>query len=49
MLINEADYLPDNSTYALRFGILRNAYKLINYRPRTNFGYVDRCVFLTAI
>jgi hypothetical protein len=47
-LINEADYLPDNSTYALRFGSLRNAYKLISYRPRTNFRYVDRGVFLSA-
>jgi hypothetical protein len=47
-LINEADYLPDNSTYALRFGSLRNAYKLIKYRPRANFRYVDRGVFLSA-
>ena len=47
-LIDEADYLPDNSTYALRFGSLRNAYKLISYRPRTNFRYVDRGVFLSA-
>jgi len=47
-LINEADYLPDNSSYALRFGNLRNAYKLINYRPRTNFRYIDRGVFLAA-
>lgn len=47
-LINEADYLPDNSTYALRFGSLRNAYKLISYRPRANFRYVDRGAFLSA-
>jgi DNA invertase Pin-like site-specific DNA recombinase len=47
-LINEANYLPDNSTYALRFGSLRNAYKLINYRPRANFRYIDRGVFLAA-
>ena len=47
-LIDESDHLPDNSTYALRFGSLGNAYKLINYRPRTNFGYVDRGVFLAA-
>jgi hypothetical protein len=47
-LVNEADYLPDNSTYALRFGSLRNAYKLIKYRPRTNFRYIDRGVFLAA-
>jgi len=47
-LIDEADYLPENSTYALRFGSLRNAYKLINYRPRTNFRYVDRGLFLAA-
>jgi hypothetical protein len=37
-----------NSTYILRFGSLRNAYKLINYRPRTNFRYIDRGVFLAA-
>ena len=47
-LIDEADYLPDNSTYVLRFGSLRNAYKLISYRPRTNFRYIDRGVFLAA-
>jgi len=47
-LIDESDHLPDNSTYALRFGSLGNAYKLINYRPRTNFRYVDRGVFLAA-
>lgn len=47
-LIDAADYLPDNSTYALRFGSLRNAYRLINYRPRTNFRYIDRGVFLSA-
>jgi DNA invertase Pin-like site-specific DNA recombinase len=47
-LINEAEHLPDCSTYALRFGSLRNAYKLIKHRPRTNFRYVDRSVFLTT-
>lgn len=47
-LINEAEYLPESTTYAHRFGSIRNAYKLIEYRPRTNFRYVDRGVFLAA-
>jgi DNA invertase Pin-like site-specific DNA recombinase len=47
-LIDQADYLPDNSTYALRFGSLRNAYNLIGYQPTANFRYIDRAVFLSA-
>jgi hypothetical protein len=47
-LVNEAEYLPNNSTYFVRFGSLRNAYKLIKYRPRSNFRYIDRGLYLAA-
>jgi hypothetical protein len=47
-LIDEAGYLPDNGTYIRRFGSLRRAYRLIEYRPRTNFRYIDRDVFMTT-
>ncbi len=32
-LIDEANDIPDHSTYFERFGSLRNAYELIDYRP----------------
>jgi DNA invertase Pin-like site-specific DNA recombinase len=47
-LIDEAEFLPDNGTYIRRFGSLRRAYKLIEYRPRTNFRYIDRDVFMAT-
>jgi len=47
-LIDEADYLPDTTCFIRRFGSLRNAYKSIDYRPRTNFRYIDRGLFLSA-
>ncbi len=48
-LINEADDLPWNCTYIARFGSLRNAYKLIKYRPKGNFKYIDGAKSLTAV
>jgi DNA invertase Pin-like site-specific DNA recombinase len=47
-LIDEAEFLPDNGTYIRRFGSLRRAYKLIEYRPRANFRYIDRGVFIAT-
>jgi DNA invertase Pin-like site-specific DNA recombinase len=47
-LIDEADFLPDNGAYIRRFGSLRRAYKLIEYRPRADFRYIDRGVFIAS-
>jgi DNA invertase Pin-like site-specific DNA recombinase len=40
-IIDEADSLPHSSTYALRFGSLKNAYKQIEYHPKGVFNYQD--------
>jgi DNA invertase Pin-like site-specific DNA recombinase len=40
-IIDEADALPHSSTYILRFGSLKNAYKQIEYHPKGVFNYKD--------
>jgi DNA invertase Pin-like site-specific DNA recombinase len=40
-VIDEAEDLPCHSTYIARFGSLRNAYKQIEYFPKTKFDYID--------
>jgi DNA invertase Pin-like site-specific DNA recombinase len=47
-LIDDAGFLPESGTYIRRFGSLRRAYKLIEYRPRANFRYIDRGVFIAT-
>ena len=47
-LVDEADYLPHTATYVARFGSLLNAYKLVDYRPRMNFRYINRSLFIAA-
>jgi DNA invertase Pin-like site-specific DNA recombinase len=40
-VIDEAEDLPCHTTYIARFGSLRNAYKQIEYYPKTKFDYID--------
>jgi DNA invertase Pin-like site-specific DNA recombinase len=47
-IMNRMDALPSPSLYALRFGSLRNAFRLIGSRPRRNFAYIDSRPSLTA-
>lgn len=37
-LIDEAPYLPTPMAYMIRFGSIRNAYELIDFRPDRNFS-----------
>jgi DNA invertase Pin-like site-specific DNA recombinase len=47
-IMDRIDVLPSTSLYALRFGSLRNAFKLIGYRSRRNCQYIDSRPSLTA-
>jgi DNA invertase Pin-like site-specific DNA recombinase len=40
-VIDESEDLPCHSTYIARFGSLRNAYKQIEYHPKSKFDYID--------
>jgi DNA invertase Pin-like site-specific DNA recombinase len=40
-VIDEAEDLPCHATYIARFGSLRNAYKQIEYYPKSKFDYID--------
>jgi hypothetical protein len=46
-IIDQAESLPNHSTYITRFGSLRDAYKLIDYRSADNFKYLDAADWLT--
>jgi hypothetical protein len=41
MTIDEADEMPSSSAYRSRFGSLLRAYKLIGYRPRRDYRYIE--------
>jgi DNA invertase Pin-like site-specific DNA recombinase len=40
-VIDDAEDLPCHATYIARFGSLRNAYKQIEYYPKSKFDYID--------
>jgi hypothetical protein len=47
-IMNRMDGLPSTALYELRFGSLRNAFKLIGFRSRRNCEYIDSRSSLTA-
>ena len=47
-IMNRMDGLPSTALYVLRFGSLRNAFRLIGYASRTNCEYIDSRASRTA-
>lgn len=47
-IIDEAEDLPNNSTYIHHFGSLEKAYQLIEYKPKCKFHPVDGSVVLNT-
>jgi DNA invertase Pin-like site-specific DNA recombinase len=47
-IIDEAEDLPNNSTYIKHFGSLNKAYELITYSPKCKFHPVDSSVVLNT-
>src|SRR5262249_17336150 len=41
LTIDEAEGMPSSSAYRHRFGSLLRAYKLIGYRPRRDYRYIE--------
>lgn len=41
LVIDEVDDMPSSSAYRSRFGSLLHAYKLVGYKPRRDFEYVE--------
>src|SRR3546814_2838114 len=41
LIIDESDDLPSSSAYRHRFGTLLRAYRLVGYRPRRDYRYIE--------
>jgi DNA invertase Pin-like site-specific DNA recombinase len=41
LIIDETDDLPSSSAYRHRFGTLLRAYRLVGYRPRRDYRYIE--------
>lgn len=41
LIIDETDHLPSSSAYRHRFGSLLRAYRLVGYRPRRDYRYIE--------